>query len=73
MTKFISCASFAGSGSSAITDLMSEYSTVFSLGMDTDCEFTFSHNPDGISDLEHNLAENQNRFNSGFALKRYKR
>lgn len=73
MTRIITCASFAGSGSSAITDLISEYSNVFSLGRDTDCEFTFLHDPDGISDLEYNLVENKNRFNSGFALKRYKR
>lgn len=68
--KFISCASYYGSGSSAITDLISEYNNVFSF---TDEEFRFLHDPDGISDLEYNLVENFNRHNSGWALKKYKR
>ena len=68
--KIISCASYYGSGSSAITDLISEYNSVFSLSTE---EFRFVQDPDGISDLEYNLVENFNRHNSGRALKRYKR
>lgn len=68
--KLITCASYYGSGSSAITDLISEYNTVFSL---SDYEFRFVQDPDGISDLEHNLIENHNRHNSGHALKRFMR
>lgn len=68
--RIISCASYYGSGSSAITDLISEYDNVFSF---TDEEFRFTHDPDGISDLEYNLVQNFNRHNSGRALKRYKR
>lgn len=68
--KFISCASYYGSGSSAITDFVSEFDTVYSF---TDEEFRFVQDPDGISDLEYNLIENFNRHNSGHAIKRYKR
>lgn len=68
--KIISCASYYGSGSSAITDLLSEYSVIYSF---TDSEFRFLHDPNGISDLEYNLVENFNRHNSGRALKQYKK
>ena len=68
--RFITCASYYGSGSSAITDLISEYQSVYSF---TNEEFRFVQDPDGISDLEFQLVENFNRHNSGHALKRYKR
>lgn len=68
--RFISCASYYGTGSSAITDYVSEFSNVFSF---TDEEFRFIQDPDGISDLEFNLVECFNRHNSGHALKRYKK
>lgn len=70
MVKIISCASYYGTGSSAITDFFSEFDNVFSL---TNYEFRFLQDPDGISDLEYNLVENHNRHNSGHALKRFKR
>ena len=60
--RFISCASYYGSGSSAITDFVSEFDSVYSF---TDEEFRFVQDPDGISDLEYNLVENFNRHNSG--------
>ena len=68
--KIITCASYHGSGSSAVTDLISEYKGLKSL---TDYEFRFVQDPDGISELEYNLVENFNRHNSGHALKRYKK
>lgn len=68
--KFISCASYYGSGSSVITDFVSEFDSVYSF---TDEEFRFVQDPDGISDLEYNLVENFNRHNSGHAIKRYKK
>ena len=68
--RFISCASYYGSGSSAITDFVSEFDPVYSF---TDEEFRFVQDPDGISDLEYNLVENFNRHNSGHAIKRYKK
>ena len=68
--RFISCASYYGSGSSAITDFVSEFQNIYSF---TNEEFHFIQDPDGISDLEFNLIENFNRHNSGHALKRYKK
>ena len=68
--RFITCASYYGSGSSAITDFVSEFDSVYSF---TDEEFRFVQDPDGVSDLEYNLVENFNRHNSGHAIKRYKK
>lgn len=68
--RFISCASYYGSGSSAVTDFVSEFNTIYSF---TDEEFRFVQDPDGIADLEYNLVENFNRHNSGHAIKRYKK
>jgi len=68
--KIITCASFYGCGSSAITDLISEFRDVTSLG---EYEFRFLHDIDGISDLEYHLVECPNRHNSGHALKRFER
>ena len=59
--RFISCASYYGSGSSVITDFISEFGSVYSF---SDEEFRFVQDPDGISDLEYNLVENFNRHNS---------
>lgn len=68
--KAITCASYYGTGSSAVTDFIAEFDGVKSL---TDFEFRFAHDPDGLSELEYNLVENFNRHNSGHALKRYKK
>lgn len=67
--KIISCASYYGTGSSAIVDYFSEFSSCFSFA---DYEFRFVHDPNGIADLEYNLVENHNRNNSGYALKKYR-
>lgn len=66
--KVITCASFYGTGSSAITDLFSEYSNIHP---NNEFEFRFAHDPDGLMDLEYHLVENFNREGSGFALKRF--
>lgn len=66
--KIITCASFFGTGSSAITDLFSEYSNVH---QSSEFEFKFAHDPDGLMDLEYHLVENFNREGSGYALKRF--
>lgn len=66
--KVITCASYYGSGSSALTDLVGEYENVQNL---SDLEIRFIHQLDGISDLEYHLVENHNRQNSGHALKRF--
>lgn len=66
--KIITCASYGASGSSALTDLVAEYSNVHRM---TDAEFRFLHDPDGVSDLEFQLVECHNRHNAGRALKRF--
>lgn len=68
--RIITCASYYGTGSSAITDLLSEYDDCKSL---TNYEFRFIQDPEGISDLEYNLVQNHHRHNSGHALKRYRK
>ncbi|MBQ6464055.1 MAG: hypothetical protein IJJ59_12095 [Pseudobutyrivibrio sp.] len=68
--KVITCASFYGSGSSALTDLVAEYSNVKDM---TDFEFSILHDMYGIRDLEYYLVENHNRHNSGHALKRFEK
>jgi hypothetical protein len=67
--KIVTCASYHGTGSSAITDLLSEFENCFSLG---DYEFRFIQDPNGISDLEYHLVENNHRLNSSNAIKKYK-
>lgn len=66
--KVITCASYHGTGSSAITNFFSEFSNCTSIG---EFEVRFIHDPDGIRDLEYNLIENNNRLNTGYAIKRY--
>lgn len=66
--KIITCASYYGSGSSALTDLTAEYDNVKDL---SNFEFRFLHDLDGVSDLEFYLTECHNRHNSGHALKRF--
>ena len=68
--QVITCASYYGTGSSAITDYVSEFRNVFSL---TNEEFRFLYDLDGVDDLRYHLVDNHNRHNSGHALKRYKR
>lgn len=68
--RFITCSSYYGTGSSAVTDFVSEFNNVFDF---TNEEFRFIQDPDGISDLEFNLVECFNRHNSGHSLKRYKK
>ena len=68
--RFITCASYYGTGSSAITDFVSEFNNVYDFSNE---EFRFIQDPDGISDLEFNLVECFNRHNSGHSLKRYKK
>ena len=50
--KLLTCASYHGTGSSAVTNLIDECDNVHDMG---DYEFRFVHDPDGICDLEYNL------------------
>ena len=66
--KIITCASYHGTGSSAITDFFSEFSNCSSV---ESFEFRLVHDPDGIRDLEYNIIENNNRLNTSYAIKKY--
>lgn len=66
--KIITTTGFYGTGSSAITDLLSEYENIECKG---DFEVRIAHDPYGISDLEYNLIENPNRHNSSNSLKKF--
>ena len=68
--KIITCASYYGTGSSAITDFFGEFSNCFSTG---EYEMRFLHDPNGIRDLEYNLIENNNRHNTSNAIKNFKK
>lgn len=68
--RIISCSSYYGTGSSAVTDYITEFDTVKSLG---EYEIRILHDTDGIADLQYHLVENHNRHNSGHAIKRFKK
>lgn len=68
--KLLTCASYYGTGSSAVTNLIDECDNVHDMG---DYEFRFVQDPDGICDLEYNLVLNNHRHNSGYAIKRYEK
>ena len=68
--KIITCASYHGKGSSALTDLVTEYNGVKSLG---EYEFPFLYAMDGVSDLEFHLVQCKDRHLSGYALQRFER
>ncbi len=68
--KVITCASYYGTGSSAVTDLFSECENIYSLG---NYEYRFLQEPDGVADLEYNIVENNHRHNTSDAIKRFQR
>lgn len=66
--RVITCAGYYRTGSSAVTDLFSEFEGCKSL---TSYEFRFIQDPNGIRDLEYNLIENNHRHNTSNAIKNY--
>ena len=68
--NIITCASYHGTGSSAVTDFFGEFSNCNSIG---EFELRFIHDPCGIRDLEYNLIENNNRLNTSNAIKNFKK
>ncbi len=66
--RIITCASYFATGSSAVTDYCMEYKDVSSVGR---YEYRFLQDPDGVSDLEYNIVENNHRHNTSNAIKRY--
>ena len=66
--RFLTCASFHGTGSSAVTDFFSEFDNIVSLN---DSEYRLAWDPDGISDLEFNIVQNNIRTNMPYAIDRF--
>lgn len=68
--RIITCAGYYGTGSSAVTDFVSEFDNVLSFG---DFEFTILFDVDGVRDLEYNIVENYDRHKSSHAVKKFKK
>lgn len=68
--KIVSCASYGSSGSSVVTDYLSEYGSVKDLGT---YEFRFVQDYMGISTLEDALVGSPHRMNSDIAIQNYLR
>lgn len=68
--KVITCTGYYNTGSSAVGDLLREFSNVQDYG---DYEIRIAHEPDGLSDLEYNIVENNHRHNTSNAIKRFLR
>ncbi len=66
--KIITCAGYYRTGSSAITDYLSEFQSCSCVGS---TEFRFIYDTDGIRDLEYNIVENNDRLNTSIAIKRF--
>ncbi|MGL4760511.1 MAG: sulfotransferase family protein [Sarcina sp.] len=67
--NIVTCASYGGTGSSVITDLLKEFSNVKSTG---DFEVTIAHEYGGISDLEHYLVNDFHRLKNDAAVYDFK-
>lgn len=70
MKKIVTCASYGGTGSSVITDLLKEFNNVKSTG---DFEVSIAHEYGGISDLEHYLVEDFHRMKNDEAIYAFKK
>lgn len=66
--KLITCASYGGTGSSAITDLLKEFKNIKSMG---DFEFCFLHEVDGVSDLQHYIVDDFHRLKTDEGFYRF--
>ena len=70
MSKLITCVSYGGTGSSAITDLLKEFKCVDSKG---DFEFSFLYEPDGVSDLQHHIVTDFQRLKTDEGIYRFEK
>ena len=66
--RIITCTSYYGTGSSAITDILGEFSECTYLG---NYEFRFVQDPNGLMDLKYNIIDNPHRHNTSNAIKNY--
>lgn len=69
MKKVITCTGYGYTGSSVITDFLKEFDCCRPLG---ETEYTIMHEPNGISDLEYRLVENNNRYSVDYGVLKFK-
>lgn len=68
--KVITCASYGGTGSSVVTDLLKEFDNAKSFGS---YEFTIAHEPNGISDLQHYIVDDFHRIKVDEGIYRFEK
>lgn len=69
--KIVTNASYYGTGSSVITDLLGEYKGIKSLSSEFECRIAYDMF--GLSDLEYFISENNHRHNSSVAINMFRR
>lgn len=67
--QYITTVSYYATGSSAVTDLLSEYDSVAL--PEAGVEWRFLQDPDGVRALEYYMVENNHRHNTSHAIKRF--
>lgn len=70
MKKIITCASYHGTGSSVIGDILNGFSQIENLGEE---EYRFLQDPNGVGDLEDKILINNSRLNSDRAIYEFKK
>ncbi len=68
--RIITSVGYYGTGSSAVTDYLKEFSNI-SLAGKGSYEIRFVQDPDGISDLAYHVVEDNHRHNTSHAIKRF--
>ncbi|MDP4088142.1 MAG: sulfotransferase family protein [Bacillota bacterium] len=68
--KIITCAGYGATGSSVVTDLLKEFDNMKSMGS---FEFSFPHEVDGLSDLQHYVVDDFHRLKIDEGIHRFKR
>lgn len=71
MKKIITTTGYMVSGSSAVTDLLKEYSKISN--KNGSFEYVFLHGPNGVFDLEDNLLKNNTVVHSDYSIKAFKK
>ncbi|HGJ5857121.1 sulfotransferase [Arsenophonus nasoniae] len=66
--RIITCTGYGGTGSSVVSDLLKEFSNVYSFG---DFEFRFLQDPKGIRDLDYGLVQNNNRLTTSYHINNF--
>ncbi|MDC9620350.1 sulfotransferase [Xenorhabdus sp. XENO-7] len=66
--KIITCTGYGGTGSSVVSDLLKEFSNIYSFG---EFEFRFLQDPHGVRDLDYGIVQNNNRLTTSYHINNY--